>query len=156
MSKDIDLVESVVKSQMEEQQQCSEVIDTIGIKELAQLLNDFSFCNSTILIDDDDTCFRITMDHAEVMFFSNGEWREKQEYVGMLISINRAFDETFMSKFNQQTIIGRLYTVDKAAGITIFRGDVHLIGGVTKRHIYMKIRAFVDCYKALSLQQISH
>ncbi|GIU40955.1 hypothetical protein TUM3794_20150 [Shewanella colwelliana] len=152
-----DLIESVVKQQTEEHSvQSNEIIEAIGLKELAELLNEFSFCNSPILVDDDDTCFRITLGQTHVLFFSQGDWRERTAYVGMLISINRAFDEAFMSEFNQKTIVGRLYTANKEAGVTIFRGDVHLAGGVTKKHIYKKIKAFIDCYNAFNVSNTSH
>lgn len=129
----------------------TELIENITTRELVNLLNDFSFCNAQIDLDDGDSIFSVSVEAARLLFFSNNSWSAHcgVDFFGVMVTIPLGFDTDFISKFNQNTKIGRLYTINQSCEATIYRVDVHLTGGVSKRHIYYMIKTFIDCFKQL-------
>lgn len=128
-----------------------ELIENITTRELINLLNDFSFCNAEIDLDDSDSIFSITVESSRLLFFSNGSWsaHNSVDFFGVMVTLPVGFEGEFISRFNQNTKIGRLYRINKGSEATVYRVDVHLTGGVSKQHIYYMIKTFIDCFKQL-------
>lgn len=129
----------------------SELIEKITTIELVNLLNEFSFCSAEVSLADDDSIFSVTVGLGKVLFFSNSSWSvsHAEDFVGLMVTLPQTFDVDFVSKFNQNTKIGRLYTINQSAGATVYRVDLHLTGGVSKRNIYYIIKTFIECYEHL-------
>jgi hypothetical protein len=129
----------------------AEVFESITTQELVDIINEFSFSNAEVALSVDDSMFSVNIEIGRILFFSNGTWSAKngESFFGIMATLPVGFDMDFISKFNQNTKVGRLYTIDKDAQTTLYRVDVHMNGGVTKRNIYYMINTFILCYKHL-------
>ncbi|GGP71924.1 hypothetical protein GCM10009347_40940 [Shewanella algicola] len=136
----------------------SEVFESITTQELVDIINEFSFSNAQVSLAKDDSMFSVDIEFGRVLFFSNARWSASngEEFFGIMATLPIGFDLDFISKFNQNTKIGRLYTIDKNSETTVYRVDVHMNGGVTKRNIYYMINTFIHCYKHLFSGLISN
>jgi hypothetical protein len=136
----------------------AEVYDRLTTQELVDIINEFSFSNAEVSLAADDTMFSVDIELGRVLFFSNGTWSAKhgEEFFGIMATLPIEFDLDFISKFNQNTKIGRLYTIDQNSKTTVYRVDVHMNGGVTKRNIYYMLNTFISCYKHLFSGLISN
>jgi hypothetical protein len=150
-----DFLAEVIKAKVRNQEipeiVSAEVYERITTKELVDIINEFSFSNASLALADDDSMFSVEIDIGRILFFSNNTWSAKngEEFFGIMATLPVGFDLDFISKFNQVTKIGRLYTVDQSTQATMYRVDIHMNGGVTKRNIYYMINTFIDCYKHL-------
>jgi len=129
----------------------AEVYERITTQELVDIINEFSFSNADVALAADDSMFSINIEAGRVLFFSNSSWstRNGETFFGIMATLPVGFDLNFISKFNQNTKIGRLYTIDQSNDATIYRVDIHMNGGVTKRNIYYMINTFINCYNHL-------
>jgi hypothetical protein len=136
----------------------AEVYERITTQELVDIINEFSFSNADVALGADDSMFSINLDGGRVLFFSNSTWSKTkgETFFGIMATLPVGFDLNFISIFNQNTKIGRLYTIDKSAEATIYRVDIHMNGGVTKRNIYYMINTFISCYNHLISGLISN
>lgn len=136
----------------------AEVFEKLTTQELINIINEFSFSNAKQSLSPDDAMFSIEIDVGRVLFFSNNTWSAKsaEDFFCVMATLPIGFDLDFISKFNQNTKIGRLYTIDSSSQTSVYRVDIHMSGGVTKRHIYYMINTFIQCYKHIFSGLISN
>ncbi len=129
----------------------SDVIDCVTTKELAQLLMDFSFSGGILELDDDSNVFSVDIGYSNALFFSNSDWNANTpvNFFGVITTVQSSFNKQFITLFNQNTKIGRLYNADEESGCAVYRLDVHLEGGITHRNIFYLIKNFIDTYNKL-------